>query len=231
MAKGIALSILEKLLLAALWLEESGKRPFSGEDLVVSAWQHFPDAFGLAGYKDNNGRLLYPDSDRVMKNVISTTPIRKHGLLKKVGKKVYQLTEAGRDQARLLSTRESNSTYVEKISVSRESAVALRRLFTSKVLEKFKDNRIEEITFFDACSFWGISPRSSAIELEGKIANFEKIVETAKDAAKNKIVSFEHSGDTFGESDLELLLQIHKTLLKRFQQELEVIQQRTDERG
>lgn len=143
---------------------------------------------------------------------------------------MYQLTEAGRDQARLLSRHKQQRLHIEKIALSRETSLALKKLFSSKVMDKFRNNLMTEITFSDACSFWGISPRSSAIELEGEISNFERIVETAKKAARNKIVSFEHSGNIFGESDLEELLQVHRELLKKFQDELGVIQQRTDER-
>ena len=230
MTRGTTLRISEKLLLAAYRLEENGKRPFSAEDLTVAAWENFPDAFGLAGYRGRDGKLLYPDSERVTKKIISTTPIRKQGLLKKVGRRVYQLTEGGRDQARLLLRRGQIKSRVEKIALSRETVSALKKLFSSKVMDKFKNNLITEITFSDACSFWGISPRSSAVELEGEIANFEKIVQTAKEAAKNKKVTFEHSGDAFGESDLDVLLQVHRELLRKFQNELSVIQQRTDER-
>ena len=97
-------------------------------------------------------------------------------------------------------------------------------------MDKFKNDRVGEITFSDACGFWGISPRSSAAELKTEVENFEKIVQTAKEAAKNKMVSFEHSGDVFGESDLEALLRVHRELLRKFQNELLIIQQRTDER-
>lgn len=230
MAKESALGQTEKLLLAAFRLEESGKRRFSAEDLVVSVWQNFPNAFGLSGYRGKNGKLLYPDSEKVHKRIVSSAPIRKLGFLKKVGKRMYQLTEAGRDQARIIVSSGKTKSPVEKITLSRETASALRKLLASKVMAKFRTNQMEQITFSDACSFWGISPRSSAIELEGEIANFERIVKSAKEATKNKMVSFEHSGDVFGESDLEDLFQVHRGLLQKFHSELSVIQRRTDER-
>ncbi len=226
-----SLSVSEKLLLAAFRLEEGGKRPFSAEDLVVSAWQNFPDTFGLAGHRDEMGKLLYPDSNRVFAEIMGSKPIRKRGLLKKVGKKMYQLTEAGRDHSRLLLHRGPGTSRTEKIALSRETSEELKKLMSSKVMDKFKDKRLEEITFYDACSFWGISPRSSAIELEGRIANFEKVVDTAKKISKRKPVTFEHSGDVFGETDLALVLQAHRALLQKFQNELDIIKQRRDERA
>lgn len=225
-----SLNLPEKLLVSAYHIEQNGKTTFSYENLVVSAWQHFPDAFGLNGYRGNDGKLLYPDSEKVHKKIISSTSIRKHGYLRKVGKRMYQLTETGREQARLLLQSDSSKTHVEKIALSREIISALKKLFSSKVIEKFKNDQLEEISFSDACTFWGISPRSSAAELRGEISNLEQIVEIAKKSAKDKMVSFEHSGDAFGESDLEILLEAHRQLLQKFKNELMIIQQRTDER-
>ena len=223
------LSITEKLLLSAYELEESGRRPFSAEDLVVSAWQSFPDAFGLAGYLNSTGSLAYPDSNRVFAEIMGSKPIRKRGFLKKVGTKMYQLTEAGREHARTF-LMEDRQTQIKKAGLPRDIEEELKRLFTSKPVEKFKNNRFEDITFYDACSFWGISPRSSAIELEGRVANLEKVVELAREAVNEKMATFEHGSQAFGDSDLDLLVKLHKELLGRFDEEIKIIQRRTDER-
>jgi len=223
------LSITEKLLLAAYELEKNGRSPFSAEDLVVSAWQKFPDAFGLAGYRNNDGSLAYPDSNRVFAEIMGSKPIRKRGFLKKVGTKMYQLTEAGREHARIF-LKEERRTRVQKAGLPRDIEEELKRLFTSKPVEKFRNNRIEDITFYDACTFWGISPRSSAIELEGRIANLEKVMELAKQAVDGTMATFEHGGQAFGARDLELLTKLHQVLLQRFGEEIKIIQRRTDER-
>ena len=119
MARNEALRITEKLLLAAFDLEQRGHSPFSAEDLVVSAWQKFPDAFGLAGHRGDDGQLCYPDSNRVFAEIMGSKPIRKRGLLRKVATKMYQLTEGGREHARLLLRRTGESR-VEKAGLSRE---------------------------------------------------------------------------------------------------------------
>jgi hypothetical protein len=223
------LSISEKLLLAAYDLEKSGRRPFSAEDLVVSAWRKFPDAFGLAGYRDDDGRLSYPNSNRVFAEIMGSKPIRKRGLLTKVGSKMYQLTEAGREHARLLLSR-MGEFQVEKAGLARETEQELKRLFASKAVKKISTRRLADLTFYDACAFWGISPRSSAIELEGRIANLKRIVESARKVVQEKMATFEHGGYAFGADDLDTLLKVHEELLQRFQHEIKVIQKRTDER-
>jgi len=178
------LSIYEKLLLAAYDLEENGQSPFSAEDLVVSAWKKFPDAFGLAGYRGDDGRLLYPDSNRVYAEIMGSKPIRKKGLLVKVGKKLYKLTESGRIYANEI-LRKFSPSHIEKAGLSRKVEQELKRLFESKACLKFKNNRLDDITFYDACVFWRISPMSSAIEFEGNISNFMRVIKSAMKAIQD----------------------------------------------
>jgi hypothetical protein len=160
---------------------------------------------------------------------MGSKPIRKRGLLAKVGSKMYQLTEAGRDQARVLSKR-SNGSRVEKAALARETEQEIKRLFASRAVEKIKNNRAKELTFYDACDFWRISPRSSAIELEGRLANFERMVGSARKVVTTNTASFEHGGRTFGRADLDRLLSVHAELQQRFQEVLRIIRKRTDER-
>jgi hypothetical protein len=221
------LTVSEKLLLAGFHLETLGHRPFSAEDLVVSAWQAFPDVFGLAGYQGANGSESYPDSNRVFAEIMGSKPIRKRGYLTKVGSKMYQLTPAGRDFALRLSGKSHGDN--KKILLSRETKEDLKRLISSKAFEKVRNNRIDNLTFFDACTFWGISSRSSAIELQGKLASFEGIVDSARRVVTDT-TSFEHGRLPFGSDDLEMLLKIHKILLDKFDEELRIISKRTDQR-
>lgn len=223
------LTVAEKLLLAGFDLEERDMRPFSAEDLVVSAWRRFPDVFGLAGYRGDNGALSFPDSNRVFAEIMGSKPIRQRGLLTKVGSKMYQLTAAGREHARSLSRR-SNDNRGEKVSLARETKDELKRLFASKATEKVRNNRFEDLTFFDACTFWGISARSSAIELQGKLAALERIVDTVREVIQGQNRTFEHGGQGFGVQDLDILMEVHNTLVDRFQSEIKIISKRTDQR-
>ena len=57
-------TVVECILLAAKSLSDlSGT--FSAEDLVVRAWDLFPDQFGLQGYASK-----YPDSNRVLTKIM-----------------------------------------------------------------------------------------------------------------------------------------------------------------
>lgn len=221
--------IYEKLLLAAYELEERNRRPFSAEDLVVTAWQKFPDAFGLAGYRSDDGHLMYPDSNRVYAEIMGSKPIRRRGLLVKMGHKMYQLTEGGREHARFL-LGSSSASGTEKSGLPRDVQQQLQRLLTSKAAGKVRNGRAEDLTFHDACVFWGISPRSSAIEFNGRVANFNRILEAARKTVEGKTATFEHGGKAYRARDLDDLMEVHQQLQTRFRKEIEVIQKRTDRR-
>jgi hypothetical protein len=223
------LSVTDKLLIAAYEIDGCGKKIFSAEDLVICAWRRFPDVFGLRGYRDDSGRLSYPDSNRVFAEIMGSKPIRKRGFLKKVGTKMYQLTEGGREHARLLLVQKDKPS-AEKAGLSREIEQQLKRLFEMKATDKVTRGHPEEITFYDACAFWGISPRSSSIELEGKIANFRELLNSAQKVINGRAIRFEHGGRIYGPKDLDMLLQTHEYLLSRFTPELQVIRGRIDER-
>jgi hypothetical protein len=223
------LSVSEKLLLAALDLVESGKVSFSAEDLVVAAWGKFPDTFGLSGYYNDDGRAKYPDSNRVFAEIMGSKPIRKKGLIRKVGTKIYKVTEAGFETGKWLRARD-NSGYVEKSPLSRNTVKEIKRLLSSRAVGKTRNDRSSEITFYDACAFWGITPRSTSIELEGRLANFEKIIATSFSSLRGEEKSFVHGGIPIGSNDLEMLRNVHKDLLARFQNEINIINKRKDER-
>jgi hypothetical protein len=218
-------SILEKLLIAALELEEAGRKPFSAEDIVVASWRRFPDAFGLVGYQDK-----YPDSNRVFAEIMGSKPIRKKGYLIKVGEKLYQLTDSGKQYAKSL-TENRVKRETEKGLFTREIKKELKKYFESRALAKYKENRSSEITFYDLCALFSISPRSSYIELEGKLSNFNYILAKAQEIASKKAFSFEHGGKEYNLSDIEMLIKLKEFLLKEFEYELNVIRQRRDERN
>lgn len=222
-------SVVEKLLIAALSLWEESKKIFSAEDLVVKAWETFPETFGLAGQTNEAGKSLYPDSNRVFAEIMGSKPIRKRGFLIKVGEKQYQLTEAGLEYARLKKDSPEKTT-TKKSTLSREIKNEIRRLFASRAVEKIRGQNLGELTFYDACSFWQISPRSSAIEVSGKLAKIDKIIEIFRESVTKNKISFEHGGTSLSISDINLLCRAHELLKEKFKNEIEIISQRTDER-
>jgi len=224
------LSIQDKLLVAAIALEKEGRQRFSAEDLVVMAWKNNPEAFGLAGYTDKRGCPIYPNSNRVYAEIMGSKPLRKNGWLRKVGSKMYELTEAGRFKARSVSGIPV-AEGVEKWALAREQIEFIRRLFDSRAATKFRAGQREEVSFFDACGFWGISAGSNAKDIWSRFAEIENIfAATAETFASHDTVRIKHGSGEFTVGDVRALQQTHSFLQQRFKTEIDHIKERTDER-
>jgi len=224
------LSIQDKLLVAAYALEVDGRQRFSAEDLVVMAWRRYPEAFGLAGYNDRDGHPLYPNSNRVYAEIMGSKSLRKNGWLRKVGSKMYQLTEAGRAQARSIPGG-AGSDAPDKWALAREQVAFIRRLFDSRAAGKFRAGCRDDISFFDACGFWGISSGSNAKDLWSRFAEIEAMLAAADESLCSRdAVRMKHGSAQFAIDDVKALKATHAFLQDRFKSEIEHIKGRVDER-
>jgi hypothetical protein len=224
------LTVHEKLLLAANDLEVAGKPQFTGEDLVVAAWERDPDTFGLSGHPDDaTGKPRFPNSNRVFAEIMGSKPLRKQGLIAKTGTKAFTLTEAGRQRASLLTGRASVNG-ARKVSLSRETVRDIQKLLTSRAVQKLHSEREDEITFTDASGFWGINARSSAMEFAGRTQHVESVLNAAAAHASDGPIALRHGGSQLSERDVNALLALHHEMLERFSGEIAYIKKRTDER-
>lgn len=224
------LTIAEKLLLAALKVRE-GSKTFSAEDLVVEAWKMFPDSFGLAGYADK-----YPDSNRILTNIMGTKGMRGKGWLRKVGEKRYQVTsKALSDGADLIVRSEElpgKAGYL-RAELDRKASVALERLLVTNASQKILGEMAGELTFNDACGFWDITVRSNANTLNVRLNEVTVLLDQAKKLIENRDDSegLKLSQDTITRKEIGDLIQAHSEMQETFKAELNVIKRRTDERG
>jgi hypothetical protein len=228
------ITVHEKLLLAAAGLTEAGNTTFSAEDLVVAAWRLDPETFGLAGHVGEDGRPAYPNSNRVFVEIMGSKPIRKQGLLAKAGTKRFRLTESGSQRVAQLQAASNNGTPATnaavKVAFGRDTSRKLQKLLGTRAVEKMRDGREDQITFHDASSFWGISARSSAMALQGRLGDIDGVLRAAEHAAEHRSIRFEHGGRIYSKDDIAELRQLHDSLLTRFSDQLDVIRGRRDER-
>ncbi len=230
------MTVADRLLLAAADLDAQGKTSFTAEDLVIAAWQRFPRHFGLRGYNGANGLPLYPDSNRVFAEIMGSKPIRRKGFLIKAGEKTYSLTVSGRETARLLCQQGkgcADDGAIQgggKATLSRPVSAKLERLLKSRAVDRIQNSQSERLTFHDACVFWGITARSTSIELEGALANTESIIEHARAAVQNGASSLRSGSADLCDGATDLLWRTHETLKMKFADDLNVIRQRTDQR-
>lgn len=227
-------TVHEKLLLAAAELEEAGHQPFTAEDLVVAAWRLDPETFGLAGHNDSAGRPAYPNSNRVFAEIMGSKPIRKQGLLAKVGTKKFRLTESGRQRVKglrsVLGGSNGQPAAQAKASFDRDTSRKLQKLLKTRAVEKLRSGRRQAITFTDASSFWGITARSTAMAFQARLGEVEGVLRAAEEAAENRPIRFEHGGRAYTQKDIHELLELHESMLEGFAEHLDVIRSRRDER-
>jgi hypothetical protein len=217
----------EKILLAAHQLEETGQSPFSAEALIVSAWQKYPNTFGLKGYAEQ-----YPDSNKVLSSIMGEKGLAKRGWLIKVGQKLYTLSRDGRQVLRRLLQgdepvqKESN----EPIHVPRDQDKLLNTLFGTTALEKFQEGRKQEWTFADACRFWNITENLSAEVLDGRLDHLTAVLaELERQIGLGSAVL--SNGRSVSADDVAQLYDVHSQLATRFSRHLTLLRNRAGRGG
>jgi hypothetical protein len=216
-------TVMEKILLAAFQLEKEGQSPFSAEALIVASWQKFPKTFGLKGYHE-----LYPDSNKVLSSIMGERGLARRGWLAKMGQKLYSLTREGRGSAqRLLQAGEPVSAAPSVSKLTREQEKFLHGLLASTAVEKFDESRKQEITFADACKFWGISENQHGEQLDSRMSRFQSHMD--------ELMRFLHGGETelsngrsIGEDEVAHLSQVHEYLEERFSRHLSLLRSRSE---
>jgi len=87
---GADLTVRQKILVAASVLGEEAD-VFSVEDLIVRAWQLYPEAFSLRGYHSK-----HPDSNRVLAKLSGVDGLCGLGWLEHTDQRMYRVTRKGR---------------------------------------------------------------------------------------------------------------------------------------
>lgn len=224
------LTVADKLLLASLKIRERTKT-FSAEDLVVQAWKMFPDTFGLAGFADQ-----YPDSNRVLTNLMGTKGMRGKGWLRKVGEKQYRLTSKALDDGTILldggGQENQNRQKYLRAQLHRETSAQLERLLNTNATRKAFGAMVGDMTFNEACGFWDITARSNANTLNTRLSEITALLERARSALENASESegLQLPFRILSRSDLDTLMSLHEEMQLIFDPELNVIKRRTDER-
>jgi hypothetical protein len=219
------LTVPEKILSCVLDLDRE-KGTFAAEDLVVRCWERFPDTFGLQGYADK-----YPDSNRILTNIMGMKGLRGKGWLKKVGEKRYRVTEVGRQAAHGGAKSADPNSIRRAASLTRDTASVLGRLVGARAFDKYRLK--QELTFGDLCSFWNISPRSNAHQLNIAVKEAEAAIAAGEQlltAAGRAALLLPGTSVHVTKADLSTARSLQKDLLEIFAADLDVIRSRSDER-
>lgn len=218
-------TVPEKILLAADLLDKGGQSPFSAEALIVASWQKFPKTFGLKGYAE-----LYPDSNKVLSSIMGEKGLARRGWLVKMGQKLYALTRDGRHIIRKVTLQEDEPALDGSLQrLSREQEKFVQSLLESSAVQKFEENRKGELTFADACRFWGITENSKGDALDGRLRQVQiQLSELDRALADNDAELSSSRVLTAGE--VRYLTNVHEWMKDRFDRHLNLLRSRVGKR-
>jgi len=220
-------TVPEKILLAAFQLEDQGHSPFSAEALIVAAWQKYPRTFGLKGYDEQ-----YPDSNKVLASIMGEKGLTRRGWLSKPAQKLYALTQEGRRVVRRLLHGEDQPAAAASakpdrpIRLSKEHDKFMQGLFGTSAYEKFREGRQQELTFADACRFWGITENLSVEALDARL---DHVRAALADIERQVGLTSANLGDGHNITldDVGQVCDIHNHLLQRFGRHLTLLRNRS----
>jgi len=213
-------TVPEKILLAAENLEKQGQSPFTAEALIVASWQKFPSTFGLKGFAGK-----YPDSNKILSSIMGEKGLARRGWLVKMGQKLYAMTRDGRNVVRRVMMEEEEPAPAGAVHrLNRDHERFLKALFDSTAVLKFEDNRKADLSFADACRFWGITENMKGDLLDKKIEDTDKtLAELDRVCADNDA---EMSSRIVTAGDIRVLTNIHRYMEDRFERHLNLLRKR-----
>lgn len=214
-------TVPEKILLAAHQLEEQGQSPFSAEALIVAAWQKFPKTFGLKGYTDQ-----YPDSNKVLSSIMGERGLTRRGWMVKMGQKLYSLTKEGHlIVKRIQSGEEAPPPPPRTARLSRDQEKVLLGLFNSTAVQKYEESRKEELTFADACRFWGLTDNVGGDAVDTRLDRMRAQLNEMVRGVGSASVDL-HNGRVVSREDIEQLHEVREYLEERFARHLSLLRNR-----
>jgi hypothetical protein len=217
-------TVPEKILVAADQLDKQGQSPFSAEALIVAAWQKFPKTFGLKGFAEH-----YPDSNKILSSIMGEKGLARRGWLVKMGQKMYALTREGRQVVRRVTLDDEDPGPSSMVKLSRDQEKFVSGLLESSAAQKFEENRKGELTFADACRYWGITENMKGDALDGKLEQFEHLLAELDRifADSDSVLS---NGRAVSAGEVRVLTNIHRYMEDRFDRHLNLLRSRAGKR-
>ncbi len=165
-----------KILEALFALSPDGPHLVTYEDIVVKAWELYPDDFGLRGYSDR-----YPDSSDI--HVPLYKELKSGGLVATgpTRQKKFQLTPAGWDVARALFGSQEAEEASSRASgrLSRSASEELRHLERATATVLYMDGQQDDVLDSDFFAFYRTSVRAPTRDFESRLAQTRRAIDEA----------------------------------------------------
>jgi hypothetical protein len=208
------LSKADKLLLAAGALAREGRMKFSAEDLVVAAFNAFPDDFSLKGYPQ------FPNSNAVLTQVMGKAArLIVKGWLEKTGAKQYRLTPKGIHDLDGISGEQLSRS----VHLAREEEEGLGRLLSTTAYQMYSSGERDRITFHQFCRFVGLAAGDKWQRVQGQLSATRHLVETARKLGESDSsvrIHFRNRNEAYTPEDLMRLPTVLDFMESRFTSEM-----------
>ncbi|MEY4190393.1 MAG: hypothetical protein RIR17_1129 [Planctomycetota bacterium] len=215
-------TVPEKILLAAHQLEENGQSPFTAEALIVVAWQKYPKTFGLKGFDTQ-----YPDSNKVLASIMGEKGLARRGWLSKAGQKLYTLTKDGHVVVkRILKGEDRPASKQSNVRVNKEVDKNLLAIMDCVAMEKITGGLKQEVTFTEACKFWGVVDGMNSAQIDHRLASVRKTIDHL-DRQIGLGTAVLSSGQSISQNDVSKAVEAFKYLEERFARHLNLLRART----
>ena len=151
-------------------------KPLRYEDIVVKAFEMFPEDFALRGYPK------YPDSSDIHKPLYG--PLKRAGHVL-AGNKQFRLTQKGLERARQLSTsgKKTEKTAAERLSRDKEAEI--QRIFQTEAFRLFFEDKGDSILDTDFYAYLGVTVRTPRNDFLGRLKTVEEAVNAASLLSKD----------------------------------------------
>lgn len=167
----------EKILVALYEVSAGTTKVCSYEDIVVKAWQLFPEEFGLRGYTEK-----YPDASDLHKPLYG--PLKEGGFVKSGGRtKSFGLTERGLEHVeRLRRPTEAASNGGSSTRLERSQVTALKRLGDRSAVALVLSGKTDELLDTDLYDFYGVTVRTRHKDFAGAVNSIDAAIDGASAA-------------------------------------------------
>jgi hypothetical protein len=186
------LSKPQKILSVMFDLAKGESKPLLYEDIVVTAFQRYPEDFQLRGYPQ------YPDSSDIHKPLYR---MKQDGLVRSANKS-FLLTPRGLDVARnLLGVVE-----VQRDRLTKPEENEISRILKSQAFQLFQKGQAVRILDTDFYEYLGVSVRTPRSDFLGRVSTVKQAI-GAHEAKRKDAVS-------------AALGELHEWLIAHFQDEI-----------
>ena len=159
------------ILVAMSVVSDGTTRLCAYEDIVVRAWQLFPQEFGLRGYVD-----LYPDASDLHKPLYG--PLKRDGYVRVQNKK-FGLTDSGLAVAQQITQPPADEFPEGKGRVRRDQLIEIEKLCKKAAVGLVQQAPSEELLDTDLYDFYSVTVRTKPADFAGRIATVDRAIDAA----------------------------------------------------